>query len=462
MTAQMPDSLPTSTNPLANPVYRNLLSAQIISLVGTGLTTVALALFAFELAGGDAGIVLGTALTIKMIAYVVFAPMIGGWVHKLPRKPLLIALDLARAAVVLLLPFVDSVWQIYILIFVLSICSAGFTPTFQSTIPDVLPDERQYTRALSLSRLAYDLENVLSPSLATLALTVMTFSGLFLLNAGGFLISALLVLITAVPAAATAVRRKEGLWHNTFFGVSAYLRTPRLRGLLALYVAVTLASALTIIHTVTYVRGDLNLGKVSVGLAMAAAGGGSMLVALLLPRLLDRVADRPVMLTGGALLAIGMATGALAPNFAGLLCLWFTLGVGLSLIQTPAGRLVRRSCHPGDSAAFFAAQFSLSHFAWLLAYPVVGVLGARLDTAPFFLILAALGAVAALSARRLWPAHDPDVLEHSHTVDGSHGDDEDHAGLGPVSATASGAGTMRHSHRYVIDAHHKHWPRPVS
>ena len=44
--------------------------------------------------------------------------------------------------------------------------AAAFTPTFQATIPDVLPDEKDYTRALSLSRLAYDLESLVSPMLA--------------------------------------------------------------------------------------------------------------------------------------------------------------------------------------------------------------------------------------------------------------------------------------------------------
>ena len=58
---------------LRNRKYRHLLSAQIIALVGTGLLTVALGLLAFELAGADAGVVLGNALAIKMIAYIGFA-----------------------------------------------------------------------------------------------------------------------------------------------------------------------------------------------------------------------------------------------------------------------------------------------------------------------------------------------------------------------------------------------------
>src|SRR5215210_6040729 len=116
---------------LANATYRRLFLAQAIALVGTGLATVALGLLAYDLAGASAGAVLGTALAIKMVAYVGVAPVAGAFVHLVPRRTLLVTLDLARAAVALTLPFVTEVWQIYTLILVLQSCSAAFTPAFQ-------------------------------------------------------------------------------------------------------------------------------------------------------------------------------------------------------------------------------------------------------------------------------------------------------------------------------------------
>ncbi|WP_448630867.1 hypothetical protein [Cellulomonas soli] len=59
---------------LSHPVYRRLFVAQVVALAGTGLATVALGLLAYDLAGPRAGAVLGTALAIKMVAYVVVAP----------------------------------------------------------------------------------------------------------------------------------------------------------------------------------------------------------------------------------------------------------------------------------------------------------------------------------------------------------------------------------------------------
>ena len=129
----------------ANRTYRHLFLAQIVALIGTGLATVALGLLAYSLAGADAGAVLGTALAIKMIAYVGVSPVAAAFAERLPRRALLVSLDLVRAAVALFLPFITEIWQVYVLIFVLQSASAGFTPTFQATIPDVLPEERDYT-----------------------------------------------------------------------------------------------------------------------------------------------------------------------------------------------------------------------------------------------------------------------------------------------------------------------------
>src|SRR3546814_2673854 len=88
---------------LANRIYRHLFLAQVIALVGTGLATVALGLLAFDIAGGSAGAVLGTALAIKMVAYIGVAPIAGAFAERLPRRAFLISMDLVRAGVAICL-----------------------------------------------------------------------------------------------------------------------------------------------------------------------------------------------------------------------------------------------------------------------------------------------------------------------------------------------------------------------
>src|SRR5699024_8110628 len=336
--------------------YRHLFTAQVSALIGTGLTTVALALLASQLAGADAGRVLGTALAIKMIAYVGIAPIASAFATRLPRRALLVSLDLVRAGIVAALPFVTDVWQIYVLIFLLIACSGSFTPTFQATIPDIFKDEHCYTRALSLSRLAYDLANLLSPMVAAALLTIMGFNVLFQLNALAFLGSALLVVTVAVPAAPPAVQH-SGFWDKLTHGASIYLRTPRLRGLLALNLAVAAAGAMQIINTVVYVHTDLGLDDTHVAIAFAAAGAGSMLVALSLPIVLERLNQRRVMLTGGIVVSICLFAGLPSAAFYPLLALRFALGAATSVVLTPTGRLLKQSCHAHDRPALFTGQF---------------------------------------------------------------------------------------------------------
>ena len=189
---------------LKNKTYLHLFSAQVLSLMGSGLTTVALGLLAYDIAGANAGAVLGTALALKMVAYVGIAPLVGAFADRVPRKAFLVCLDLCRAGMILFLPFVTEIWQIYVLVFLFQSFSAAFTPTFQATIPDVLPEESEFTKALSLSRLAYDLEALLSPLFAGLLLTVISFHWLFMGTIVGFLASAVLVLTVVLPAVKSA------------------------------------------------------------------------------------------------------------------------------------------------------------------------------------------------------------------------------------------------------------------
>ena len=435
---------------LANKTYRHLFLAQVIALLGTGLATVALGLLAFDLAGSDAGLVLGTALAIKMLAYIGVAPVAAALAERLPRRAVLVALDLVRAGVALFLPFVTQVWEIYLLIFVLQAASAAFTPMFQATIPDVLPDEKAYTQALSLSRLAYDMESLVSPMLAALLLSVVSFHSLFGGTVIGFLASAALVISSVLPRAKMPPRRS--IYERTTRGLRIYLATPRLRGLLALNLAIASGSAMVIVNTVVLVQGSFALTQTATAIALACFGAGSMLVALALPTVLERLPERRVMLAGAALIALGLLAGLLlASRYAMLLPLWFVLGLGYSLAQTPSGRLLRRSSSDADRPALFAAQFALSHACWLITYPLAGWLGARFGLGVSFAALGLLAGAAVLLSMRLWPAVESQALPHRH-------DDLDaaHPHLAGDAGRASIAG--QHSHAFVIDDDHPRWP----
>lgn len=431
-------------NPLRDPTFRHLFAAQLVALLGTGLATVALGLLAWQLAGNNAGAVLGTALAIKMVAYVTLAPVAAAIAERLPRRAFLVVLDLIRAGVIACLPFVTEVWQVYVLIFFLQAASAGFTPAFQAVIPDVLKDEDDYTNALSLLRLTEDLEQLASPILAALFLTVVSFPVLFAGTVLGFVASALLVVTARLPDRARG--EDSHFWSDVTKGIRIYTRTPRLRGLMVMEAAVAAAGAMVYVNTVVLVQARLGLGEAAVALAFAGFGAGSMLAAFLLPRILDHLEDRPVMIGGAALMVAGVALVPLIASLAALIALWSVIGFGFSLTQTPIGRIINRSAREADRGSVFAAQFALSHACWLVTYPLAGWIGAGLGLSIAALLLATIGALGLVAVLRIWPARDLSVLPHDHP-DLPH----DHPHLVEHG--------HHHAHAVVIDTLHRHWPK---
>jgi MFS family permease len=221
--------------------------------------------------------------------------------------------------------------------------------------------------------------------------------------------------------------------------------------LLALNLAVSAAGSMVIVNTVVIAQAILHRPQNDVAVALGLFGGGSMVAALLLPRALDRLPDRTVMLLAAGLLGVGLLAFA-ATTWGGvigwpmLLTTWLVLGAGYSAAQTPTGRLLRRSATPEDRPAVFAAQFALSHVAWLITYPLAGWLGAEAGLPVTLAVLAALTLAAVAAAAVLWPASDPDVVEHAHPD------------LSPDHPHLAGAGRGRHVHAFVIDDLHPRWP----
>jgi MFS family permease len=156
------------------------------------------------------------------------------------------------------------------------------------------------------------------------------------------------------------------------------------------------------------------------------------------------------MLAGLAVLVLGLALGSIVQGMNGLLPLWFVLGLGYSAAQTPSGRLLRRSAHPEDRPAVYAAQFALSHACWLAFYPLAGWLGARAGLPLTFAVHCAAAIVALVLTLKLWPVDDPEVLEHEH-----HDLPPGHAHADGREPRTTG---LRHTHPYVVDDLHPRWP----
>lgn len=455
-------------NPLNNVTFAKLFTAQIVALVGTGLSTIGLSLLAYDMSGSNAGAVLGIALACKMIAYIFFSPIIGGLVHRFARKKFMIVMDIFRALIVLLMPFVSEIWHIYILIFLLNLFSAGFKPVFQAVIPDILEDEKQYGKALSYSRLAYDLEVLLSPTLAGIALLYFSFSSLFILNSFAFVVSAMIIVITLIPKTKT-VERTGNLWNEITFGVVSYLKTPRLRSLLILYVGIASASSMIIVNTVIYVKDYLGGVDSTVAIFFALSGSGSMIAALIYPSLSIKLENKTIIQGGVSITAMSLAIMSLELSMIPSLICWFFTGLGLSLSQIPAGIIVNMSSNPKDRTAYFSAQFALSHICWFFGYLAAGQLALIFGFSFTSAFLASIITICLIYSILFWPKEESTTLKHEHKElihahthlheDEHHKHHHEFKNDGKEHEHEHKHLLVTHSHPFNIDIHHQNWPK---
>src|SRR2546430_14652880 len=109
----------------ASPAARTRLSAdfwkfwtgQTISQLGSSFTLFATPLLIFKLTHSSVN--LGIATAANFVPYLLFGLVIGAWVDRLDRKRLMIAVDLARGAVIALIPLLSTlgvlhVWHVYL------------------------------------------------------------------------------------------------------------------------------------------------------------------------------------------------------------------------------------------------------------------------------------------------------------------------------------------------------------
>lgn len=374
----------------SNRNYVFLFAGQIVSLLGSGVTTVALAIFAYQLTGGEsATAVIGSALFLRILAFLLFSQFASVLADRVSRKKILIVTDVARFGLLALFPFITEVWQIYALIFAINSVTAFFTPTFEASLPAVV-SEADYVKALSFSRVAVDIEAFAAPVIAGLLVAAFSVRWVFWFDAFTYLISAGLVLMVTIPQAyeKLAPIKLRGFMSELTLGTRILLREPSLRQALILSFAKATAGAAAIVGTVVYVSDVLQSGSTSFAIVMAVLGLGSSIAAIILGRStmwIEADADgktalhyirhewsRRALFIGGVILGLILLPGVLQPPLIIFAFLWLLNGAGQALISIASGTLLAEHTREDERGRAYAAYFALTHACWLITYPSIG------------------------------------------------------------------------------------------
>ncbi len=373
--------------------FRALWLAQLLSVVGDQLARVALTVLVYDRTR--------SALLAAITFVVSIVPaFIGGvtlsWLADLyPRRRVMIACDIARAALVLVMAIPGMpLIALVALLFVVTLVGAPFTSARAAIYPDVLTGER-YVIGTAVTLTTYQFALVLGFAAGG---TLVGFLGIrtsLVIDAATFAGSAIIVRAwvrsRAAPAALGANRhpsRLAGIVAGTRLVLARpALRWPLLFGLLAAFYTAPEGVAAPLAH-------DVGGGAAAVGIILAADALGQCVGAILLSRFVSPMTRLRVM---GPLAVAACGTLVLffaRPGLAG--CLLILIASGLCASYQLAANAAFVSAAPPEqrSQAFGLAQGALSlgqGTAMILA-------GAAAQHHPPARVIAMFGAVGALVA----------------------------------------------------------------
>src|SRR5512138_3892714 len=189
-----------SVSPFA--VFRNrnfslMWTGQLISTMGTALSSLAASIYVFRLTN--------SALSVGLMLMATAAPSLlvglfaGVFVDRFDRKKIMIAADLLRAVLVVLIPFLvplNVIW-LYIIIMLTSAIGQFFDPAHESVLPEVASDE-ELAAANSLMAISSFGSTAIGFAASGLIASAADISWAFYLDAVSFLFSAICIFLIQV------------------------------------------------------------------------------------------------------------------------------------------------------------------------------------------------------------------------------------------------------------------------
>ena len=352
---------------LGNRQFFALWAAQLISNFGDWLALLALfSLVAFRWQGTPyevSGIFIAFALPWALLG-----PVAGVFVDRWDLKRTMIASDLARAALVVLLAFASNVYHVYAVVFAIGAVSCFFVPAQNSIIP-LLVRREELLVANSINAQTLQLNKIVGPAAAGLLVAAAGEVVCFYLDGVSFLLSAaLLTLLTARRAAAEAGRNVAAVLAEMRQGLSFLLHHPAVR-----FVGVAMVAALVAIGAfdalaAIYVRDVLAAESKVFGLIVSLIGAGSIVGSLVIGRYGQRWSRVLLVVLGIGTIGAGVALLALTNITVVALLTSFFLGIGAGIVFVPAQTLIQE-----ETPQALLGRVSSTSWAVLTVAQLVGV-----------------------------------------------------------------------------------------
>lgn len=359
-----------------------LWSSQAVAQIGDGVIKVALLWFVYTLTGSALKMtVIGLLQTIPPL---VLGPLIGVYLDRMRKKPVMIWADLARAPLIATIPVLQALdlltlpW-LYLLVFLIAVAATIFAPAMVATVP-VIVNRSELTAANALIQSTATIGVLVGPAISGPGIALIGAHNVLYFGAVAFVLSGLLL----VPVrAAERVARAEDLadWRSCLRDLRTGLRVVFLhhRVLRLLIVTAGLhsfaASAFVFLLPV-YSTEVLLAGSVELGWLWGVYGAGMLTASVWLAMAKDRSpGDRLMLLSVVMAAGAGAALGFVVTSsflitlpaiaiIGGSVALLTPIVWGLLQELTPAD-LRGRVFSLFSSAAMFSAILGMMAFGWL-------------------------------------------------------------------------------------------------
>ncbi len=260
---------------------------QIVSMLGTGMTNFAIAIWVFEKTGE------ATALTWAIFFFiapsVLFSPIAGAIVDRSNRKTIMIISDLiAGIATIILLILLagDSlqIWHIYIANFLAGAANSFQFPAYSAAVTMMLP-KKHYARASGMLGMAFSASGILAPAMASALLGPIGLVGIMTIDVVTFLVAvgALMLVFIPQPEVTAAGREGQGnLWQESAYGFRYIFKRPSLLGLQMVFFFINLFAMFGFAVIVPMILSRTGNNEVALGSVQSIGAIGGVLGGLLL------------------------------------------------------------------------------------------------------------------------------------------------------------------------------------
>jgi MFS family permease len=396
---------------LEKPRVRTYALGHGISVLGHWVQATALSWLVYRLT--DSVFMLGVMGFLTQIPFLLLGPFTGRIVDRMPKLPLLIAIDLAVSAVSVVLAImaafeIHNVWIFLAAGVVHGSLSALEMPTRQSLLARIVEDRALMPSALGVSATLFNAGRMVGPALAGAALLYVSEAWCFLFNAASNIgiIAALLAMKLAPEDMRAAKARVQP-------GVISSLATlwalPQVKILVPLMAAVGLFGVPYLHLMPSIAREFFGGGSSTFGLLMSAAGLGALLAAAALSMQRGTESQRVLIAIAPAVLGLVLTIFALSRTLALSMALLVGIGACVMCCANSANVLLQQSVGDawrGRVIGLYAMSFQgLAPVGTLLA----GAMAAHIGLSATFLINGLIIGVAGLYARRRLAEH-PDLF----------------------------------------------------